>query len=196
MLVVLTGPNSSLGKPIRRALKQAGHAVIRAKRDDYDLSYQDGIEGLASLCETADALVHCAGVMQPDEDPRWQDNINTMSYIAALRTLPRNAPAIAMLDNTGTLKLHRHFRRYYQSKAMLRRAVLLSPVGCRPIGIELGYVTKHDRQSAKSFNRLRAKWPGTATAAEVAEHVQYLISAPGIRNTTVDLSGGMPYVAP
>ena len=196
MLIVLTGPNSSLGTPIRRALKQAGHAVIRAKHDHYDLSTRDGIEGLAHLCERADALVHCAGIMQPDEDPRWQDSINALSYMAAIRTLPINAPAIAMLDNTGTLKLHRHFHRYYQSKALLRRAVLFSTVPCRPIGIELGYVTKHDRQSAKSFNRLRTKWPGTATAAEVAEHVQYLISTPGIRNTTVDLSGGMPYIAP
>ena len=196
MLIVLTGPNSSLGKPIRRALKQAGHAVIKAKHDHYDLSTQDGIEDLAHLCETADALIHCAGIMYPDEDPRWQDNVNTLSYIAAIKTLPKDAPAIAMLDNTGTLKLHRHFRRYYQSKALLRRTVLFSTLPCRPIGVELGYVTKHDRQSAKSFNRLRAKWPGTASATEVAEHVQYLINAPGIRNMTVDLSGGMPYIAP
>ena len=140
--------------------------------------------------------MHCAGIMQPDEDPRWQDNINAVSYMTVLRTLPKDAPAIAMLDNTGTVKLHRHFRRYYQSKAVLRRTVLFSAAACRPIGIELGYVTKHDRQSAKSFNRLRAKYPGTATAAEVAAHVQYLINAPGIRNTTVDLSGGMPYIAP
>ena len=195
MLVVLTGPNSSLGKPIRKALKTHGHAVIKASHDHYDLSTEKGIERLADICETADALVHCAGIMQPDEDPRWQDNINAVSYIRAIQRMPADAPAIAMLDNTGTRKLHRHFRRYYQSKSLLRHAVLHSQVACRPIGFALGYVTKHARQSAKSFSRLRAEYPRTADKNEVADFVLLAISGTA-RNALVDLSGGMPYIAP
>ena len=195
MLVVVTGPNSSLGKPIRKALRYHGHQCIKARRDDYDLSTEKGIEDLTDLCETADALVHCAGIMQPDEDPRWQDNINAISYIRAIQRMPTGAPAIAMLDNTGTVKLHRHFRRYYQSKALLRQAVVHSQVACRPIGFTLGYVTKHARQSAKSFNRLRAEYPRAADKNDIADFVLLAISGTA-RNALVDLSGGMPYIAP
>ena len=195
MLVVLTGPNSSLGKPIRKALKAHGHAVIKASHDHYDLSTEAGIERLADLCESADAFVHCAGIMQPDEDPRWQDNINTMSYIRVIQRMRADAPAIAMLDNTGTRKLHLHFRRYYQSKALLRHAVLHSQVPCRPIGFVLGYVTKHARQSTKSFNRLRAEYPSAADKHDVTDFVLLALSGTA-RNALADLSGGMPYIAP